>query len=142
MYKRRFRPALHTVFLSMIKTNQPMFNEMTGVYCQNRRQKTAVWQNSEFVNVQWCGKCALLILVSGRLLRMGEKTETWYEYWLKCTSCRHDIYRIISEGTLACSNNSTVVPCSVPYSISHIVSVFIEFILSTGFEISFMNSLF
>jgi hypothetical protein len=72
MYKRRFRSTLHTVFLSMKKANQPMFNEMMGVNSQNRRQKTAVWQNSEFVNIQWCGKCAQLILVSGRLLRMGE----------------------------------------------------------------------
>jgi hypothetical protein len=98
-----------------------MLNETIGVNNQNRRQKNSVWQNSEFVNVQWCGKCAYLIIISGRLnnnaATNGGKTvtlstATWYECWLKCTSCRHDSYRIISDGTLACSNNSTVVLCS------------------------------
>jgi hypothetical protein len=67
MYKHRFRAKLHTVSLSMKKTTQSMFNDRMGVNSQNRRQKIAVWQNSEFVNVQWCGKFAYLILVSGRL---------------------------------------------------------------------------
>jgi len=44
-----------------------MFNKMMEVNSQNRRQNTAVWQNSEFVNIQWCGKCAYLVLVSGRV---------------------------------------------------------------------------
>jgi hypothetical protein len=44
-----------------------MFNETMGFNSQNRGYKTAVWQNSWSVNVQWCGKCVYLILVSGRL---------------------------------------------------------------------------
>jgi hypothetical protein len=78
MYKHRFRAKLRTVSLSMKKTTQSMFNDRMGVNSQNRRQKTAVWQNSK---VQWCGKCAYLILVSGRLNNnaapnWGEKTAT------------------------------------------------------------------
>ena len=80
IYIYRFRATLPTVPLSMKKTNQSMINERMGVNSQNRRQKNAVWQNSEFVNVQWCGKCAYLILVSGRLnnnvATNGNKTAT------------------------------------------------------------------
>jgi len=64
-----------------------MFNETMGVNSRNRRQKTAVWQNSEFVNIQWCGKCAYLVLVYGRLNNNAATNEeikvtlsraTWY----------------------------------------------------------------
>lgn len=84
-------------------------------------KKTVVWQNSEFVNVQWCGKCAYLILVSGRLnnntATNGGKKQQHYQrqhgknIGSNVLLCRHDSYRIISEGRLACSDNSTVVPC-------------------------------
>ena len=121
MYKHRFNAKFHTVSLSMKKTNQSMFNDRMGVNSQNRRQKTVVWQNSEFVNVQWCGKCAYLILVSGRLnnntATNGGKKQQHYQrqhgknIGSNVLLCRHDSYRIISEGRLACSDNSTVVPC-------------------------------
>jgi hypothetical protein len=56
-----YEHAYNTAYnISLNDNDQPMFNETTGVNSQNRGYKTAVWQDSESVNAQWCGKWAYL----------------------------------------------------------------------------------